>query len=367
MTTTTTTAESEAFLAAVREQLSDLPEEERTDLLEDLAQHLSDITADRAEDGPSLVKLLGEPEQYAAELRAAADLPPRTAPVVTKESFTARLGRSGPVRLVQKLWRKPYVKPVREFVPQLRPAWWALRGYLLIALPALASPNSTDDFPIPAVGGSNFLGFLFVIAAVVASVWLGMHPGGKWRRRLTIAGNAILVMFALGMMSEVDHRMSGETQFVSASGGPPYRLSSPHGPVTNIYPYAADGTPLKDVLLYDQDGRPLRTEMQLWWADHCERAVAVPRAADGVGVEFSYPKSYVLTGNNGAMPCNVEGYNPKVPLPAFAQTPAPSATAAPGETAGQQPAAAEAFPTPEAVQSPVALPEGGTTPAPAVP
>ena len=52
MTTTTTTAESEAFLAAVKEQLSDLPEEERTDLLEDLAQHLADISADRAEDGP---------------------------------------------------------------------------------------------------------------------------------------------------------------------------------------------------------------------------------------------------------------------------------------------------------------------------
>lgn len=346
MTTTTTTAESEAFLATVKEQLSDLPEEERTDLLEDLAQHLADITADRAEDGPSLTTLLGEPEQYAAELRAAADLPPRTAPVVTKESFGARLGRSGPVRLSQKLWRKPYVRPLREFVPQLRPAWWVLRGYLLIALPALANPDATDDFPIPAIGGSNFLGFLFVLGAVVASVWLGMHPGEKWRRRLIIAGNALLAMFALGMSSEVGHRMTGGAQFVSANGGPPFQLSSPHGPVTNIYPYSSDGTPLKDVLLYDQDGRPLRTEMQLWWADRCERAVAVPWAADGVGVEFSYPKSYVLTGNNAGLPCNVEGYNPTVPLPEFAQTPDPPATGAPGDTSGQQPAQGDTFPTP---------------------
>ena len=45
MTTSTTTAESDAYLAAVRDELDDLPEEERTDLLEDLAQHLADISA----------------------------------------------------------------------------------------------------------------------------------------------------------------------------------------------------------------------------------------------------------------------------------------------------------------------------------
>lgn len=379
MTTTTTTAESEAFLAAVKEQLSDLPEEERTDLIEDLAQHLADITADRPEDGPSLTALLGEPEQYAAELRAAADLPPRTVPVVTKESFVARMGRSAPARLSQRLWRMPYAMKVREFVPQLRPAWWVLRGYLVIALPALANPNETDDFPIPAIGGSNFLGLVFVAGSIVASVWLGRHPGGKWRRRLVIAGNVLLVMFALGTMSEVDHRISPGTQFVEAYGGPAYRLSSPNGPVTNIYPYSADGTPLTGVLLYDQDGRPLRTEMQRWWADGCERAVSFPRAADGVGVEFSYPKSYVLTGANGTMACNLEGYNPKVAIPAFPNaTPAPAGTeqpaaaptdaAQPSATDAAQPGAKETAQPPAGaaanpVPSPALLPESGS-PAP---
>ncbi|HEX2149719.1 MAG TPA: hypothetical protein VHI31_06070 [Actinomycetota bacterium] len=350
MTTSTTTTESEAFLAAVKEQLSDLPEEERTDLLEDLAQHLADITADRAEDGPPLTTLLGEPEHYAAELRAAADLPPRTAPVVTKESFVARLGRSWPVRVSQKLWRKPYVTPVREFVPQLRPAWWVLRGYLIIALPALAAPNSSDDFPVPAVGGSNFLGFLFVVGAIVASVWLGRHPGPKWRRRLTIAGNAFLVIFALGLISEMDYRMSGSPQFATSSGAAQYQLSSRHGPVTNIFPYSADGTPLDNVLLYDQDGRPLRTEMQLWWPDRCERAVAVPRAADGVGVEFSYPKDYVVTGNNGDLACKAEGYAPQVPLPTFGPNPAPDSTIVSPDGSAATPAA----PSPEAL---TAIPE----------
>lgn len=149
-----------------------------------------------------------------------------------------------------------------------------------------------------------------------------MHPNGKWRRRWVIAGNALLVMFALGLVGEVDYRMSGSPQFVSSSAPSPlYNLSSPHGPVTNIYPYASDGTPLKGVLLYDQDGRPLRTEMQLWWADRCERAVSYPRAADGVGVEHSYPKSYLLTGANGALSCNTESYTPQVPIPNFPATP----------------------------------------------
>lgn len=149
-----------------------------------------------------------------------------------------------------------------------------------------------------------------------------MHPNGKWRRRWVIAGNALLVMFALGLVGEVDYRMSGSPQFVSSSAPSPlYNLSSPHGPVTNIYLYASDGTPLKGVLLYDQDGRPLRTEMQLWWADRCERAVSYPRAADGVGVEHSYPKSYLLTGANGALSCNTESYTPQVPIPNFPATP----------------------------------------------
>ncbi|HEX2052316.1 MAG TPA: hypothetical protein VHJ78_01140, partial [Actinomycetota bacterium] len=64
MTTSTTTPEAEAYLAAVREQLDDLPDEERTDLLEDLAGHLADVSANRGPDGPPLEGLLGAPAQY---------------------------------------------------------------------------------------------------------------------------------------------------------------------------------------------------------------------------------------------------------------------------------------------------------------
>ncbi|HEX2178063.1 MAG TPA: hypothetical protein VHL54_00880 [Actinomycetota bacterium] len=318
MTASTTTAESDAYLAAVRVELDDLPEEERTDLLEDLAQHLADMEAERAPDGPSLTTLLGPPDRYAAELRSAADLPPRTERKPTKETFGQRLGRTFPARISRRLWHHRATRHVREFVPELKPAWWVLRGYLLIAVPALWSPNGMDDFPVPTVGGSDFLGFWFTLAAIVGSVWLGRRPLGKRQRQLVLAGNALLVIFALTLMDGVDSRMSNQANFASLSGqSEPFRLVSPYGPVTNILPYAADGTPLDGVLLYDQDGRPLRTDAQLWWPDGCERVAAHPRAADGVGVEFSYPKDYVLTGSPPGRPCLQQPERPNVPIPAF--------------------------------------------------
>jgi hypothetical protein len=169
-------------------------------------------------------------------------------------------------------------------------------------------------------------------------------------------------------LSEVDHRMTGGPQFVSSSGTPSplYNLSSPHGPVTNIYPYASDGTPLKDVLLYDQDGRPLRSEIQHWWADRCQRAVSYPQAADGVGVEHSYPKSYLLTGANGSLACNADGYTPQAQIPTF---PAPPGNVSPTQ-AGQQatgsgPGVAEEVPAaPEVPADPQPAPAPEAPPVP---
>lgn len=337
MTASTITAESDAYLAAVRVELDDLPEEERTDLLEDLAQHLADMEAERAPDGPPLTALLGPPDRYAAELRAAADLPPRTEGKAAKETFRHRLGRTFPARMTRRLWHHRATRQVRAFLPELKPAWWVLRGYLLIAVPALWSPNGMDDFPVPTVGGSDFLGFWFTLAAIVGSVWLGRRSLGKRQRQMVLAGNALLVIFALTLMDSVDSRMANQPDFASFTGQTqPFRLVSPHGPVTNIFAYAADGTPLDGVLLYDQDGRPLRTDAQLWWPDRCERVAAHPRASDGVGVEFSYPKDYVLTGSAPGQPCLQQPERPNVPIPTFGDSGTALEQAQPGggEAAG---------------------------------
>ena len=105
-------------------------------------------------------------------------------------------------------------------------------------------------------------------------------------------------------------------------------LQSEHGEVTNLFPYSADGKPLTGVLLYDQDGRPLKASVQQWWADGCARVLAQPKAADGVPVPQSYPQQYVLDPQGltidgvpvGPGQCQQVPV-PEVPLPTFAVQP----------------------------------------------
>ena len=59
-----------AFVARVRERLSDLPAEELQDLTEGLEADLTDLVAERG--GGTL----GDPDEYAQELRSAAGLEP---------------------------------------------------------------------------------------------------------------------------------------------------------------------------------------------------------------------------------------------------------------------------------------------------
>jgi hypothetical protein len=184
-----------------------------------------------------------------------------------------------------------------------------------------------------------------------------------------VAGNAFLLLFAAGVLSEADYRMQTSTPaFASFSANPDHVLQSRSGPVTNIYPYSADGTPLEGVLLFDQDGRPLRSETQLWWADRCARQAVPPRAADGGPVEFSYPKRYEVVAPGPG--CNPEVARPPVPLPVFAgpDGAAPASQAA-DPAAGVSPAgvAAPAGSTPEGAASVDPAPEAGELPAGSAP
>ncbi|MCW2501931.1 MAG: hypothetical protein JWO79_215, partial [Actinomycetia bacterium] len=76
-------AEMERYTERVRAALADLPADERDELTEDLHTHLADVVAETS--GPagtstSLESRLGSPEEYAAELRRSAGIPPAEAP-----------------------------------------------------------------------------------------------------------------------------------------------------------------------------------------------------------------------------------------------------------------------------------------------
>lgn len=326
MTAMTTTAQSLSaprYLAAVEHQLADLPPEERSALLEDLALHL-DALAEEDDDRPLEVRL-GRPADYAAELRAAAGLPARG---------RAPAGALPAVRRdVERLLASRPVREVRAFAPQLLPAWWVLRGYLVVLLPSLLVINGTRDVPVPAPLGSHVLGVALVVAAVLASVSLGRRRLPRPAAALVVVLDVAVLLAALVVLSSASDRLERVVyaqQTAGPSVTPEQPLMSPHGPVTDVLPYAADGTPLEGVLLFDQDGRPLRVGQQQWWADGCRRVLDQPRAADGVPVPYSYPQQYVLDGAEVNPPgqCVVDRDRPSVPLPVF-PAPAPAAPLAP--------------------------------------
>lgn len=68
-----------AYQGRVREELADLPSAELEEVIDDIASHLVDVSDELGEDlsQQTLVSRLGTPQEYAAELRAAAGYPPR--------------------------------------------------------------------------------------------------------------------------------------------------------------------------------------------------------------------------------------------------------------------------------------------------
>ncbi|MFN2538590.1 MAG: hypothetical protein ABR549_10635 [Mycobacteriales bacterium] len=315
MTAPTTSPEAQAYLEAVDLELVDLPGEERRELLDDLALHLAELDDDP--DVTSFEARLGSPADYARDLRDAAGLPAR-----------ATTGRRRAIAdLMARATGSRIVRDIRSFVPQLRPSWWVLRGYLVVLLPCLRDVTGARDFPVPAPGNSHLLGGVLVLAAVVLSVALGRRQLPRFPRVVLVAANLALAAVALSFLSDAPQRLTRYELVIRHSAPDPLAtapLVSHQRLVTNVFPYAADGTPLEGVLLYDQDGRPLPVGMQLWWADHCKRMLAPPRRADGIPVPNSYPQQYVLdpsgTTLSGVLPvkpgqCQTALTRPKVTLP----------------------------------------------------
>ena len=324
------------YLAAVEHELADLSAEDRSALMEDLALHLDALSAE--DDDRPLAVRLGPPAAYAADLRAAAGLPARAGVVPSVPGLRTWLDRLAPVARRAA----PAARATRRLLVELRPAWWVLRGYLVVLVPCVLGSDYAEDIPVPAPMHSHVLGVLLVLAAVTASVMLGRRKLPAAARVVVVAAGVLLVLASAGVAHGVSEDLRGRVSAAAWSPGPEmptesYPLLSRYGPVTDVFPYAADGTPLEGVLLYDQDGRPLKVGFQQWWADQCARVLEQPQAADGVPVPNSYPQSYVLdpagvdlsrTIPRPVASCVADLPRPDVPLPTF---PAESTAPAPGD------------------------------------
>src|ERR1700736_787596 len=112
------------YAATVRAQLADLPATERDALLEDLEQHLAEVAA---EGEGSLGGRLRPPGGYAAELRGAYRAPQPSVPAAeTNGEHLVDIVQAAAARIIAADW----LRQIAAFLPDLRPAWWVLRGYL---------------------------------------------------------------------------------------------------------------------------------------------------------------------------------------------------------------------------------------------
>ncbi|GLX08677.1 hypothetical protein [Microbispora sp. NBRC 16548] len=248
------------YAAAVREALADLPARDRDALLEDLDEHLAEVAA---EPGMSLEERLGSPEAYAAELRAAYGGRPSGGGSSLGGRLRERM--SGAVRRVHtRLLVLPPYRQAAVFAPELRPAWWVLRGYA-IALGVLAPISA------PGLVPGDLPAWVFTLAVIWGSVWLGRRGrtrGSRWGRALLLGADLLAAVLVVTAMADVPSTSSRSVAFdygprpdvYAAPGMRVERVSSLGGDVSNIFPYAEDGTPLHNVRLYDQDGNPIMLE-----------------------------------------------------------------------------------------------------------
>ena len=303
-TATSLSQEVLRYAAGVRAELADLTPAQRDDLLEDLEDHLSEVAAELDE---PLQSRLGPPEVYAAELRASAGIAPA---MPQPRDATSRM---------RQFWDSSVVRSVRGFLVELQPAWWVLRGLLLaIVLAAIFGP---------------FAGFVFGIAAVVVSVLLGRRTRGRrgpWALSILVNVIAVIALLASGFAASGGGSYTVVEEPYGSIGPAPGSLAHEDGtPITNIFPYDAQGQPLSGVRLYDQNGRPI-TNVSNYGEDGEVIDRTYPVEPNGLRVRNAYPQELTIVDEFGGPPTRIPA--PVPPVPPLTPTPTPTSTPTPTPT-----------------------------------
>jgi hypothetical protein len=303
------------YAASVRAALSDLPSEHADVLLEDLEDHLREIAADA---GGPLTERLGPPEQYAQELRTAYGAAQASTPRPDPALQDLR-------RAIASVRASALSRELRAFLPQLRPAWWVLRGYLAVLILTAAFSSGYNLGPIPNPTTKH--GLAEILAAGVA-IWLSVRIGRRSRnlpegaRFLAISANVLIAFVALVVLGNMHSFAYSEIIGTATAEQQPLSAAFAAGPLTNIYPYSLDGKQLTNVLLYDQDGRPITVAKS-------EAQTSYPIGADGKAITNAYPLTQRHMNGDPVVA-------PRVAFPPW-PTPSPSPSASPSPTPNPTP------------------------------
>jgi hypothetical protein len=304
------------YAASVRAALSDLPSDQAAVLLEDLEDHLKEIAA---EAGGPLTERLGPPEQYAKELRTAygaTEVDTRRQDPALRDLQLARTWLTG----------SEWYRQVRAFLPELRPAWWVLRGYLAALILTAAFSQGYGIGPIP--NPTTKRGLAEILAAGVA-IWLSVRIGRRSRnlpqgaRFLAISTNVVIAFVAVAVLGNMHTFTYSELIGTATPEQQTFTAAFAAGPVTNIYPYSRDGKPLTDVLLFDQDGRPIGVQQS-------DAQTNYPIGADGKPITNAYPLAQRHLNGDPVVAPRVAF--PPWPTPSASPAATPTATPSPSPT-----------------------------------
>lgn len=244
------------YVAAVRARLTDLDPDEVDDLTDDLHSHLAEI---RGETEEPFVDLIGTPEQFAAELRQSAGLAQATPAGRRWGSVPRAFERIGGTaeRWFAPILAHRWTRATLDFLPELRPAWWVARGYLLAGVLALMTGGRLATFfLVPSIAGSTIAGFGVLVAFIVASVRFGRRRhAARWARWVAVITAVLAAWVAVILFDQVSSSYVSYGYDVEpvAVDGPFVDELLP----ANIYAVLPDGTPVDQVLLYDETGGPV--------------------------------------------------------------------------------------------------------------
>jgi hypothetical protein len=270
MTTTLSTIKTH-YLEQVALGLADLPEDDREEVIQDLRSHLAELDEDEVE------AAMGSPDDFVAEFRASAGL--------DDDSQRARK----PLLATGRTWLDEAMRRLAEVSrwQAWRPLWIWIRGWLLLSTVAVFSGGTAfRRFPIPTVEYSTIVGLALLVVATWLSVWLDRR---KTRTRqvgsfLYSSVVALLLFSSLFWPRDLARSNPYEDEVFY-----PDQLIGPEGePIYNIYAYDSDGNPL-DVLLFDQNGRPLRS-LPTWVYEEAEQNPGFTEKFDYGGGAVSFPR-----------------------------------------------------------------------------
>lgn len=254
MTTATISTPANKYLDEVRRGLSDLPEEDVQEVLQDLAVHIAEL----GDTDPETE--LGSPATFVSEFRTSAGLDgdsPQRRPGRLRIWLRRRLDgvRKAKERTAGAL--EPFTRPITERRGEIETAWKWSRAILALAAYSWITIDLYGGQQWLSAGGLVGVAFVYSLATAV-SVW-SAESRGKWWHRFDLglsllAGTLILIAITSSRYVPFPE----ETYYETSEQTTPALLIGPNGPIQNLYAYDLDGNQVQ-VLLYDEYGNPIRT------------------------------------------------------------------------------------------------------------